>query len=199
MTPGVVHDDGVLLVVDKPSGLPTQAPEGGGDNLFDRLRAERPYVGLHHRLDAGASGLVLFTLAPEVNAAVTEAFRAHAIERRYRALLAGWVEDGAWDRPVDGQPARTEVRVVGRAGGRSAVELALHTGRRHQIRVHAALAGAPVLGDRQYGDEASRRFPRLALHAWRLELVHPATGARIAWEAALPGDLQAAWDATTRS
>lgn len=194
MTTVVYEDDG-LLVVAKPAGLPTQAPDGGGDNLFDRLRAARPYVGLHHRLDSGASGLVLFTLDPALNGAVSDLFRAHRIDRRYQAILAGWVEDGAWERPIDGKPARTDVTVAGRGGGRTAVALALHTGRRHQIRIHAALAGAPVLGDRRYGDESSRRFPRLALHAASLSLADPRTGAPIALSAPLPPDLAGAWEA----
>lgn len=195
----VVYEDEWLLVIDKPAGLPTQAPDGGGDNLFDRLRAARPYVGLHHRLDAGASGLVLFSLDPSVNAAITRAFREHSIDRRYQAILAGWVDGGRWERPIDRQPARTDVEVAGRGGGRTAVVLTLSTGRRHQIRIHAALAGAPVLGDRRYGDEASRRFSRLALHAARLSWVHPRSGAPMSWEAPLPPDLTGAWDAVVRS
>lgn len=192
MTPA--FEDRWLLVLDKPAGLPTQAARGGGDNLFDRARSGRPYVGLHHRLDTAASGLVLFTLDPAVNAAVARALREHAIERTYRAVLSGEVTSGRWDRPVDGVPARTDFTVVGARGGRAAVELSLHTGRKHQIRVHAALAGAPVLGDRRYGDEVARAFPRLALHAARLGWAHPETGAALVVESALPPELAAAWE-----
>jgi 23S rRNA-/tRNA-specific pseudouridylate synthase len=83
------------------------------------------------------------------------------------------------------------VEVLGVARGRSAVRLRLETGRKHQIRVHAALAGAPVLGDRRYGDEAARAFPRLALHASELALAHPTTGERLTVTAPTPPDLPA--------
>jgi 23S rRNA pseudouridine955/2504/2580 synthase len=193
----LVYEDEVLLVVDKPAGLPTQVPRGGGDNLFDRLRADRPYVGLHHRLDTAASGLVLFTLDRQVNAAIADCFREHAIDRRYRAILSGWVEAGAWERPVEGRDARTEVEVCGRRSGRTAVELTLRTGRHHQIRVHAALAGAPVLGDRRYGDEAAKAFPRLALHAAHLGLLHPRSRLPLEWSAPLPPPLDEVWTGIT--
>ena len=80
-----LHNDGVILVVEKPSGLPTQAPRGGGDNLYDRLRRRYPRLALHHRLDTPASGLVLFTLDPRANAAIARGFREHLIQRRYWA------------------------------------------------------------------------------------------------------------------
>ena len=80
-----LHNDGVILVVEKPSGLPTQAPRGGGDNLYDRLRRRYPRLALHHRLDTPASGLVLFTLDPRANAASAGTGPASSVSPRRRA------------------------------------------------------------------------------------------------------------------
>lgn len=189
----IAYRDAWLLVVDKPSGLPTQPTRAGGDSVLTRLEASERYVGLHHRIDQPASGLVLFTVDPDANAAVTRALRRHEIRRRYLAVLYGIASDGTWDRPVQNKRARSEVRVLGSRAGLSAVELALDTGRKHQLRVHAALAGTPICGDRRYGGEAGRRWPRLALHAHALELTHPVTGAPLAIRSALPLDLTELW------
>lgn len=196
-----VHEDDALIVVAKPSGLPSQAPDGGGDNVYDRLRAVHPYVALHHRLDAGASGLVLFVVDPRANQAIARAFRDHAIARTYRAVGVGEPAPGPWTRPVDGRPAHTDVDVDGAARGLCALTLRPRTGRKHQLRVHAALAGAPLAGDRAYGDAGvAARWPRLALHAWRMALTHPLTGARLALEVPLPDDLAPLWlEATGQS
>lgn len=192
----VVYEDDVLLVVDKPSGVAVQARKG--PTLFAQLQAERDYVGLHHRLDAGASGLLLFTLDASVNAAIASALRDHRIVRGYCAVLDGEASDGSWTTRVDGKSARTDVIVVGRGAGASAVQLTLHTGRKHQIRVQSAMAGTPVLGDRQYGGDAARRWRRLALHAARLELDHPVTGKRIVLDSPVPADLSALWERVTQ-
>lgn len=193
-----VHRDRWLVVIDKPAGLPTQAARGGGDNVFDRLRATYPYVGLHHRLDTPVSGLVLFTLDPSVNAAVAAAFRDHAIERTYLGVVVGEVVAGRWNRPVDGLPAVTDVGVVGVGGGLCGVELRPRTGRNHQLRIHAALAGAPLAGDRQHGGDAARSWKRLALHATELRLTHPATGAELVARSPLPVDLEPLWARATQ-
>lgn len=174
--PREVYRDRWLLVVDKPAGLPTQATRTGEPGLYEQLCATEPYVGLHHRLDRNVSGLVLLTLDRSVNAAIAEGFRAHTIRRTYRATLEGEVAAGTWSWKVDGKPARTEVTVLRQASGQTEVELRLHTGRKHQIRIHAAMNGTPVAGDMRYGGDLTQPGPRLALHAWRLELVHPVTG-----------------------
>jgi 23S rRNA-/tRNA-specific pseudouridylate synthase len=187
-----LYRDRWLLVVDKPAGLPTQPAPGSASDLYALLCAAEPYVGLHHRLDQAASGLVLVTLDPSVNAAIAQGFREHAIRRLYRAVATGEVRDGTWDRPIDGKAAKTQVRRVGHRGGATAIECALHTGRHHQIRVHAAMAGRPLVGDRRYG---GRRHPRLALHGARLEWTHPITGEEIRVDSPLPDELLAAWEA----
>jgi 23S rRNA-/tRNA-specific pseudouridylate synthase len=195
----VRHEDRWLLVVDKPAGLPTQAARGGGDNLYDALRAARPYVGLHHRLDTPVSGLVLLTLDPAVNGAIAAGFRDHTHERTYLAVAVGEVAARRWDRPIDGQPATTEVEVLGTGAGFTALRLRPRTGRTHQLRIHAALAGAPLAGDRLHGGEAGRAWTRLALHAAELRFTHPATGAAIHVHSPLPESLAGLWArATTR-
>lgn len=192
----VVYADRWLLVVDKPAGMPTQASPGGPPDLYALLKADEPALALHHRLDQSASGLVLFVRDPAANKAIAQGFRDHTIRRTYRAVLNGDANDAIWDRPLEGQAARTEVRVVGRGAATTAVAIDLHTGRMHQIRRHAAMAGRAVLGDRRYGAEAGALCPRLALHAWRLTLDHPIQrGVRLSLEAPLPDDLAEAWSA----
>lgn len=191
----VRFEDTWLLVVDKPSGLPTQRTETGEPGLYEALLKTFPGLALHHRLDRGASGLVLFGKHPDANKGLTAAFRDHTIDRTYLAVLDGEVKDVRWEKKLDGKDARTDVRALGRGEGATAAEITLHTGRTHQIRRHAALAGRPILGDRRYGGEAGDRWPRLALHAARLALTHPVTGARLVVEAPLPEDLVALWRA----
>ncbi len=185
--PTVLFQDRFFLVVDKPAGLPTQSPKGGGENLYDTLRGQHKYVGLHHRLDTPVSGLVLFTLHKSVNAATAAGFREHSIERHYRALVLGDLSTaGTWAQALDGKAATTHhapsppeatlpehfqsARVPGRT---SVVDIRLETGRTHQIRRHAADAGHPILGDRRYGGVAGRLAPMICLRAVSLGFWHP--------------------------
>ncbi len=191
--PRVVYRDRWLLVVDKPSGLPTQPTRTGEPNLYDQLAAREPYVGLHHRLDRPASGLVLLTLDASVNEAIATGFRTHAITRDYRAILWGEAPPSRWTWPIDGLPAATTLEVEARGSGFTAARLRLETGRTHQIRRHAAHAGHPVVGDRRYGGEAGDAWPRLALHAAALHLAHPITGETLRVDAPLPDDLAPLW------
>jgi len=189
-----VYRDRWVVVVDKPSGVPSQGTRGGEPGVFELLAPRFDYLALHHRLDRPASGLLLLAVHRKANRGLAEAFRTHAARRTYLAVVDGEAHDGLWERPLDGRPALTEVRVLGRGAGATAVELGLHTGRTHQIRRHAALEGSPVLGDRRYGGEAGRRWPRLALHATALQLAHPVTGRELALHAALPADLLLMWE-----
>ncbi len=188
-----VFRDRWLWVIDKPSGMPVQGTRKGEPNVFDALAREVAYLGLHHRLDQPASGLVLLTLDQAINPAIASLFRDHRIERRYLAVLDGELEAPArWDRPIEGQPAATQVTPLDHGAGMTLVELELETGRKHQIRIHAALAGHPVIGDRRYGgEEVGRRWPRLALHAEQLTFEHPRSGNRLALCAKVPADLVA--------
>jgi len=188
----IVFRDRWLLVVDKPAGTLTQGTEKER-GIFEELQDKERYVGLHHRLDRPASGLVLFTVDRRANKGISARMQAHEIDRTYSAVLSGRCESGTWDQPVSRRTARSEVRVLDVSGGFSQVEVSLHTGRKHQIRVHAALNRTPVLGDRRYGAEAGRMWPRLALHARRLALKHPITGERLELESPIPDDLSELW------
>lgn len=191
----VRYMDALVLVVDKPHGLPAQSTQRRGQaNLFDGLRARYPYVGLHHRLDTPASGLMLFTLDPKANAPIAKGFQTRSIQRTYRLVVAGDPgESGEWTRPIEGKSARTHYCRLAHQGGMSAVTATLETGRTHQIRIHAAQAGHPLLGDRRHGGAAARLWPRLALHASDLQFRHPGTGAVTAVSAPVPEDLVELW------
>ena len=194
--PTVVHSDEDLLVLAKPSGMPTQAPADRKDlDLYQWAQQTYGEVYLHHRLDRPASGLVLLGRTQRVNKALTEAFREHQIRRIYRAVLTGTLErEVRWTQPIEGKTAATRARPVGHSEGLTAVEIELETGRTHQIRRHAATNNKPLAGDRRYGADTARRWPRLALHAWRLELTHPITGEALAFETPVPEDLEALWN-----
>ena len=171
---------------------------------------DRP--GIVHRLDRGTSGLLVVARTREATASLVTQLTERTVERRYRALVHGTVESitGVVDAPVGrsetsptrmavtqrGKPARTRYRVEARYQRPvplTAVEATLETGRTHQIRVHLAAIGHPVVGDEVYG--ARRPVPGSALdrpflHAWSLAFVHPATGDRVSWESELPAELQ---------
>lgn len=211
----VIHVDPFLLAVAKPSGLPTM-PAGGflENTLLARVREEFPNaVGLH-RLGRGTSGLVLFARDAQARKVLSASFRKREIRRVYRGLAQG---DPPWDArtldvPIgrvphpllgeifaaseDGREARSQVRVVRRFGELSLLEIELETGRPHQIRIHLAAAGHPLVGDPLYLDgglakeDAVPGDPGYLLHAWRLEFIHPRHGTPLALEAPLPPDLR---------
>jgi RluA family pseudouridine synthase len=182
--------DRYILVVDKPSGLPSQGTRDGADNLYDQLCSENSYVGLHHRLDTPASGALLLSLDRRVNRGLSDAFANHSITRTYRVFVLGDVgEAGVWDNAIDNKEAVTYWEKVAFGGGISLIEATLETGRTHQIRKHASHAGHPVIGDKRYGGAAGRAHTRLALHAWKLEFIHPLSDEKISVTAPIPDDL----------
>ena len=182
--------DRFILVVDKPSGLPSQGTRDGADNLYDQLSREHAYIGLHHRLDTPASGAMLLSLDRRVNRGLADAFASHSITRTYRVFVLGDVNDkGVWDEAIADQVAVTYWKKRAFGGGISLIEATLKTGRTHQIRIHASGAGHPVIGDKRYGGAAGRAHSRLALHAWRLEFIHPLSDERISVTAPTPDDL----------
>lgn len=190
----VLFADEHVAVFDKPSGLPSQGGRDGERGLIELLWASGfAEAALHHRLDQPASGALAVAMNKRANAGLARAFRDRTAIRWYRAVLAGPTTDTEWTHPLDGRDARTEVEVVGTGSGWSAVALRLHSGRTHQIRRHAALAGVPVVGDRRYGAEVGTAWPRLALHAWRLRLPHPVSGDAIEVEAPMAADLVPVW------
>lgn len=195
----VVYEDAQVIVVDKPAGLVTApTPESDRGNLLDLL-SRRPDAGpvfLVHRIDLPTSGLVVFARTELANRALAARFAAHDIEREYLAVVAGELPPSVTTirRPIGGRDAVTHVleREVLGGGRATAVRVGLETGRNHQIRIHFAELGHPILGDPQHG-AAVRRFdpppPRMALHAAVLGFVHPETGAPMRWTSPLPDDL----------
>jgi 23S rRNA pseudouridine1911/1915/1917 synthase len=207
----VVYEDDALIVIDKPPGLLTVSTEGEKtDTAFARLRAHlegrragRPFVV--HRLDRDTSGLLLFArteLARDRLQAewpnVTKTYLAvvEGTPKPPRGVIENYLVEGPTLRVRACQPeekdakrAVTRYRVIASRGGLSLVEIGLETGRKHQIRVHLAGIGCPVIGDPGYGAKTDPAG-RLGLHAWRLSLQHPATGQRVELESQLPGRLR---------
>lgn len=202
--PRVVFEDRWLVVVDKPCGLLSVPGRSGllGDSVVTRLRERYPGASVVHRLDLDTSGLLIAAKDPASHALLQRAFARREVDKRYAAWLDGPVARDSGtvelalrvdldDRPrqihdpVHGKPAITEWRVVERTASRTRVELIPHTGRTHQLRVHAAHPlgiAAPIVGDRLYG----RAAERLALHAEHLAFLHPHTQRRIELGAPAP-------------
>jgi 23S rRNA pseudouridine1911/1915/1917 synthase len=209
----VLYEDNHLLVLDKPAGVPTMGtPEGIPTLLtlakqYVKQRYEKPgnvYLGVVSRLDAPVTGVLLFARTSKAAARLTEQFRTRAIEKSYWALVEGIIEP-ADGRLVDwlaederhrrmhvvgptmpgAKEARLSYRRLSVVRGNSLVEVALETGRKHQIRLQLSSHGHPVVGDRKYGSR--ERFSQgIALHARRLAISHPTTGVRLEFEAPLP-------------
>jgi 23S rRNA pseudouridine1911/1915/1917 synthase len=186
----IAYADAWLLVVEKPTGVVAQATRADEAGALDALVGRaHPDARMMHRLDRDASGLVLFARTPEARATLQRALEAGRIDRTYRARVAGRLEgagrialriarDGGDPRrrvalpesAPGGEAAATRWRALEPGDDTTLVECALETGRTHQIRVHLAALGHPIVGDRLYGGRAA---PRLLLHATRLVLPHP--------------------------
>jgi len=192
----IIFEDSWLIAVDKPSGLPTHetkdATRPSLTGLIEQHVGRRVFV--HHRLDAGTSGVVLFAKAAEANASLAASFAGRTVDKTYLALIhrppIDWPAAMTIDSPIavlkngsvrvdsSGSPAATRVRVLQRGRDRLLVEAKPVTGRKHQIRVHLASVAAPIVGDVRYG-MPSARPTRLMLHAERLDIDHPVTGERL--------------------
>jgi 23S rRNA pseudouridine1911/1915/1917 synthase len=148
------------------------------------------YVGLHHRLDTPASGLLLLCTDRRWNKQISTAFQNQSIKREYWiACLGSPPASGIWNTPLQGKKAVTHFHTVQQYHGFSCLSISLQTGRKHQIRIHAQQAGHPILGDRRYGGSTARLSPRLALHAQKLTFIHPATQESCTIESPLPETL----------
>jgi 23S rRNA pseudouridine1911/1915/1917 synthase len=204
---GILHEDKHLLAVSKPSGLPTLPGAGFQEHtLLALVRGHAPQASPMHRLGRGTSGIVLFCKTHEAARSVQEQWRRPgAVSKRYLALLSGRpTEDrfvveapiGRVPDPIlgwlygaceDGKPSRSGFELLERGQDSSLAQVDIDTGRPHQIRIHAAWAGHPLLGDPLYGPGGVRAPGSQAvpgdlgyrLHAWRLTLTHPVTGAEI--------------------
>ncbi len=195
-----IYREAGILVVDKPAGLPSQpARDGGRQHLYGILSGQERYVGLHHRLDTPASGLILLTLDRALNRPISAAIQSGAIRRRYLAVVLGDPgASGHWSSTIDGKAASSTFRRLSTSGQTSVLEVELQTGRTHQIRRQCVEAGCPLLGDRRYGGAAGRVGARLALHAWKLTFHHPRLNREVAVSAPIPEALvglmeQAGW------
>lgn len=199
-----VFADSRLLVLDKPSGL--LAVPGRGPALQDclsaRVQAEFPTALIVHRLDRDTSGLMVMALDMDAQRELSRQFAAREVEKRYIAIVSGSPaeQEGLvdlpmrkdFDRPprhmidsVYGRPAQTRWRIIERYSDRARLEIEPLTGRSHQIRLHLATLGHPILGDNLYADETTRAMsPRLLLHAERLSVTHPTDGRRMTFTAA---------------
>jgi 23S rRNA pseudouridine1911/1915/1917 synthase len=201
VAPAIVYRDEHLVVVDKPPGMLTApTPEGDRGTLADVL-ARDPRLGgpIHvvHRLDLMTSGLLVLARTPLANRVLSERFRVHDVDREYLAAVGG--RPAGLPRtlasPIAGRRAVTHVAVEDAAPGdrASLLRARLGTGRTHQIRIHLAGIGHPVLGDRDYGIPTAVDPPRLALHAAVLGFAHPATGVVLRFERPWPDDLARWW------
>lgn len=212
----VVYEDDDLIVVDKPAGLTVHpAPGHPSGTLVNALLAHcadlagingdlRP--GIVHRLDQDTSGLLVVAKNDRAQLALGRQFAGREVLKAYLALVEGNPPPaGVIDAPIgrhpaqrkrmavvaEGRPARTRYRVVAQLAEAVLVVAVLETGRTHQVRVHFAAIGHPVVGDAVYGHR-SPLIPRQFLHAWRLGFHHPRTGNWMEFEAPLPEDLRAA-------
>ena len=214
----VVHEDDDLLVIDKPVGLVVHPGSGNWQGtLLNALLhhapqvAEIPRAGIVHRLDKETSGLLVVAKTLEAQTDLVRQLQARTVKRHYLALVHGNVAgEGTVDAPIGrhptqrvkmavvaverhGKEARTHYAIRERFAGATLLECRLETGRTHQIRVHMASIGHPLVGDPVYGKRGSvvpllAAFPHQALHAWRLALLHPRTKQEISFETPLPED-----------
>ena len=212
----IVYLDAQLVIVRKPAGISTVPFDGTeGDTLDELVRnavkrrtgRNEPPLGVVHRLDKETSGLLVFARTLAAKRILKQAFRVHAVRRRYRAIAHGRVSSrtitsrlvqdrgdgrrGSTDNPELGREAITHVRPIETFEGATLIECRLETGRTHQIRIHLAEEGHSILGDRVY---APRGFvglpaPRLMLHAIELGLEHPADGRPLDFSEPIPADM----------
>jgi 23S rRNA pseudouridine1911/1915/1917 synthase len=213
----ILYEDDDILVIDKPAGLVVHPGSGNrSGTLLNALlhhrpaQAALPRAGIVHRLDKDTSGLMVVAASEAAHATLVRRLARHEVTREYLALARGdlaraTIVDAPIGRhPVQrtamavverGKPARTHLAVVERFGVATLLRCRLETGRTHQIRVHAAAIGHPLVGDPTYGTRrgppALPAFTRQALHAARLAFDHPVTGEPLDFESAPPPDLAA--------
>ena len=213
----VVHEDETLLVINKPAGLVVHPGSGNwSGTLMNALLhhvpgiEQIPRAGIVHRLDKDTSGLLVVAKTLEAQTDLVRQLQARTVHRHYQAVAAGVMKkDGGVESPIGrhpvqrikmavvpenrgGKPAVTWYRVMENFAYCTFIECSLETGRTHQIRVHMASINHPLVGDQVYGknNPLLPAFPRQALHATRLGLVHPLTSLKVQWEVPMPEDMR---------
>ena len=221
----IVHEDAAIIVVDKPAGLVVHPgagnPQGTLQNALlahDGQLASLPRAGIVHRLDKDTSGLLVVARTLEAHTELVRMLGAREVHREYEAVCCGVMTGGGRiEAPIgrhradrlrmavrgDGRGSVTHYRVLARFRAHTHVRVTLETGRTHQIRVHLAHIGYPIVGDATYGrrlaiprgatarlEAALRGLRRQALHAARLAFAHPASGAAVQFESPLPADMR---------
>jgi 23S rRNA pseudouridine955/2504/2580 synthase len=216
----ILLEDDHLIAIDKPAGVAVHGGSGVAFGVIEQLRRARPqarFLELVHRLDKETSGVLLVAKKRSALTALQGQFRAREAGKTYAALVVGrWPRNSkVIDVPLhkyltsdgerrvratdDGQRSITLVKVLRELEGYTLLDVTIKTGRTHQIRVHLAHEGHPIVGDEKYGDfalnklmaRAPRRFERMFLHARRLAFDHPALGQRVELEAPLPPECEA--------
>lgn len=219
LMPPILFEDESLIAVDKPSGVAAHGGSGVAHGVIERVRAARPhqaFLELAHRLDRETSGILLLAKSRRALLSLHEQLREGTIDKRYLVLVAGdWNDqrrhvrlaltkfvNQSGERRVavntEGAASHTIFNLKERYGDFSLLEAELKTGRTHQIRVHLAHLGFPIVGDDKYGDfelnrrvakgEFGPRFGRMFLHAYTTQLMHPISGESLALTAPLPPD-----------
>ena len=211
----IIFEDDAIIVIDKPAGLVVHPGSGNWDGTLANALlhhapglAAIPRAGIVHRLDKDTTGLLVVAKTPIAQTALVRQLQARSVHREYLALARGDLASGGTiDAPIGRHPAkRTSMAVVAtgkpavtrydvreRLGDCTLLACRLETGRTHQIRVHLASLGHPLVGDAAYGRAHDKdiAFARQALHAWKLGLRHPLTNASVQWEVRLPDDFAA--------
>jgi 23S rRNA pseudouridine1911/1915/1917 synthase len=222
----IVYEDAHLIVLNKPAGLVVHPAAGHADGTvqnallhYDASLAALPRGGIVHRLDKDTTGLMVVARSLLAHRVLVEQLKARTVKREYRALVVGQVTAGGRvDAPIgrhptrrtamavvaSGRPAVSEFEVLARYPQHSLLQVRLQTGRTHQIRVHMAHLGYPLVGDPVYGGRqrlgtgldaeavaALQGFRRQALHAIRLGLIHPASGKPVQWQVPMAPDIDA--------
>ena len=212
----IVYEDEHVLVVDKPAGLVVHPAAGNWSGTLlngllarDPASAALPRAGIVHRLDKDTSGLMVVGRTLPAVTGLMRDIAARVVSRKYLALVHGRLklDQDSIEAPIGRDPkvrvrmavihtgkwAKTDIDLVAYDQGIGAVRCTLHTGRTHQIRVHLAFRGHPLVSDELYGGRPALGMARQALHAAHLAFKHPITGEPLRFDSAPPADFQQAW------